>query len=177
MHPVPAVSGVVFDSKGRVLLIRRGKPPRLGEWSLPGGSMETGESGETSLRREIFEECGIEVDDVSLIADRILLERDSAGRVRYHYKIRVYSCFSAKKDVRAAGDAASAKWVRPDRLNSTEVPLDIQGIIQKALQRCRQRHSRRTAAAQSCAEPCRLPGRSQGHAGRKRGSSNGRSRC
>lgn len=105
MNPVPAV-GVVCLKDDQVLLIRRGTPPRLGEWSLPGGRIEPGEAVQQAALRELREETGVEADLVGLIdvVDGIFAE---AGR---HYVLIDYAAVWRSGEVVAGDDAAEARF-------------------------------------------------------------------
>ena len=109
--PLVGVGGIVVH-RGRVLLIQRGKEPRKGQWSLPGGMVELGESLEDALVRELREETGLAVEPVELVEllDRIVVE---GGRVRYHYVIADYLCRIQGGRLRAASDAAAVRWTVP----------------------------------------------------------------
>ena len=85
-RPIVGVGAVVWRG-GRLLLVRRGKPPRLGQWSLPGGAQRLGETLVAAIAREVREEAGLEVQRVELLAAVDLVERDEDGRVRYHYTL------------------------------------------------------------------------------------------
>lgn len=106
--PIVAVGAVVVDAD-RVLLVRRGSEPLKGEWSLPGGALELGESLTAGLVREVREETGLLVEPVELIEllDRIHHE---AGRVRYHYVIADYLCRVTGGVLQAASDADEVRW-------------------------------------------------------------------
>src|SRR5690606_26132744 len=79
--------GVVVLRPGHVLLIRRGRAPSAGSWSLPGGAQELGETAEDCARRELAEETGITVGPLHLCAQVDSIHRDADGRVRFHYTI------------------------------------------------------------------------------------------
>ena len=76
--------GVVVWRDDRVLLIRRGKPPRKGEWSLPGGAQELGETLIEAALREVFEETGLKAQRLSLINALDMIDRDDQGKIRHH---------------------------------------------------------------------------------------------
>jgi ADP-ribose pyrophosphatase YjhB (NUDIX family) len=82
-HPIIGVGGIIFQ-QGRVLLVRRGREPGLGQWSIPGGVVNTGETLKEAVVREVFEETHLEVEVLALakVLERIF--RDPDGRVAYH---------------------------------------------------------------------------------------------
>ena len=125
--PRVGVGAVVLDA-GRVLLVRRGKPPLAGKWSLPGGLLELGETTAEAARREVAEECGltIRVGEVAGILDRVV--RDAQGRIRYHWVLVDYVAFVESGELCAASDADEAQWVEVDevaRLDTTDGLLDM----------------------------------------------------
>jgi ADP-ribose pyrophosphatase YjhB (NUDIX family) len=107
---------VVVD-QGRVLLIRRGTEPLRGQWSIPGGLVDVGESLLDAVVREVREETGLLVEPVELIE---LLDRihRHEGRVRYHYVIADYLCRVAGGALQAASDADAVRWVERTEWNS-----------------------------------------------------------
>jgi len=107
--PLIGVGAVVVQT-GRVLLVRRGREPLKGQWSLPGGLLEVGESLTAGVAREVLEETGLIVEPVELIEllDRIHREGD---RVRYHYVIADYLCRVVSGELQAASDADAVRWV------------------------------------------------------------------
>ena len=114
--PIVAVGAVIVDA-GRVLLVRRGREPLKGRWSLPGGALEVGESLSAGLVREVREETGLLVEPVELIEllDRIHREGE---RVRYHYVIADYLCRVTGGALRAASDADEVRWTERAEWNS-----------------------------------------------------------
>jgi ADP-ribose pyrophosphatase YjhB (NUDIX family) len=109
LAPLVGVGAVVVDG-GRVLVVRRGTEPLRGQWSLPGGLLELGESLTEGTIREVREETGLTVEPVELIEllDRIHREGE---RVRYHYVIADYLCRVAGGQLQAASDADAVRWV------------------------------------------------------------------
>lgn len=114
-HPVVGVGVVVWHGE-RVLLVRRGRAPRAGQWSLPGGGQQLGETVAEAARREVREEAGIEVELGAIVATIDLIERDPGGRVRYHYTLVDFTAEAASAEVTAGDDAAEARWFAPEDL-------------------------------------------------------------
>lgn len=115
-RPIVGV-GVAVLRDGRVLLVRRGKPPNEGAWSLPGGAQELGETAEDAARRELLEETGLIVGRLHLAANVDSIHRDPDGRVRWHYTILDFAAEWAGGEARAGGDAAEVAWADMDRLD------------------------------------------------------------
>ncbi len=109
-HPLVGVAAVVLRDE-RVLLVKRGKHPGKGEWSLPGGLVELGETVVQALHRELREELSIAVEILGPVGiyDRIV--RDADNNVQYHYVIVDYCAQIVKGNPRAGSDAALVKWV------------------------------------------------------------------
>lgn len=138
--PIPGVGAVVVD-QGRVLLVKRGREPSKGKWSLPGGMLELGESLTEGVRREVEEETGLQVEPVELIEliDRIVRETGSGTeRVRYHYVIADYLCRVVRGNLQASSDAAEVRWVEREEWNSHDLlaldPITV-AVIEKGWQR------------------------------------------
>ena len=124
--PLLATDCVVFDGQGRVLLIRRGHPPFEGEYALPGGFVEIGETVEAACRRELKEETGIDVRDLKLVGVYSDPKRDPRGHtcsVAYLAKVD-----SAERS--AGDDAAAAGWVADWR--SEKLAFDHADILADA---------------------------------------------
>jgi ADP-ribose pyrophosphatase YjhB (NUDIX family) len=136
--PLVGVGAVIVD-EGRVLLVRRGTEPLRGEWSLPGGLLEVGESLMAGVVREVREETGLTVEPVELIEllDRIYREGE---RVRYHYVIADYLCRVVGGALQAATDADAVRWVERAEWNSHSAlrldPVTVR-VIELGWQRAR----------------------------------------
>ncbi len=109
--------GAVVVQDGLVLLVRRGREPLKGHWTLPGGLLEVGEALFEGVVREVHEETGLVVEAIELVEllDRIHRE---AGRVRYHYVIADYLCRVTGGELRAGSDADAVRWVSRAEWNS-----------------------------------------------------------
>lgn len=115
--PIPAVGVVCFNDAGHVLLIRRGNPPRQGDWSIPGGKLEWGEKVIDAALRELAEETGVTAEILGLIevVDGIFTSRTS-GDVTRHYLLIDYVARYRSGVVRAGDDASDACFVALERL-------------------------------------------------------------
>jgi len=124
--------GAVILHEDNVLLVRRGKSPSFGKWSLPGGLVELGETTREAIAREIVEECAIKIRivDVAGVIDRIV--KDDAGRVRYHYVLVDYLAYPDSMDVQAGSDAAEAQWFALDRVAELDTTPGLLDMIRRA---------------------------------------------
>ena len=130
-RPIVGVGAVIVED-GRVLLVRRGHEPLKGEWSLPGGAVEVGETLRAAVAREVLEETGLEVDvgPVVEVLDRMRLDDD--GRVRYHYVLIDYLCRPVGGSLACASDAEEVAWAALDELADYQVAESAVSVIRKA---------------------------------------------
>jgi 8-oxo-dGTP diphosphatase len=115
--PIVGVGAVILDGD-RVLLIERGNEPLKGEWSLPGGALELGETLEEGVRREVLEETGLIIEPIAIVEVFDRISRDLEGRVRYHYVLVDYLCRVTGGTLACATDAAAARWATHDDLGA-----------------------------------------------------------
>ncbi len=131
-RPLIGVGVVVFKGD-RVLLIRRGKPPRQGQWSLPGGRQRLGERIEEAARREVAEEAGIEIAVGPLIDVVDSITRDDQGRVQYHYTLVDLLAEWRAGEAVAGHDAAEVAWADPADLAAYGLWKETERIIALAM--------------------------------------------
>ena len=133
--PIVGVAAVVLRS-AEILLIRRGREPMLGAWSLPGGALELGETTAEGVAREVFEETGIRVRPVEIITTLDRIHRDDDGRVQFHYVLVEWMCVvEGASKIICGDDAAEARWVKREEIFSGEYDLGAStlGVIEDAL--------------------------------------------
>jgi 8-oxo-dGTP diphosphatase len=130
-RPWVGIGAVVFNGD-RVLLVQRGKPPRLGQWSLPGGAQHLGERAEAAARRELLEEAGIEVGPLELAAVVDAVVRDDADRVRFHYTIVDYCAWHESGEARPGDDVSAVAWALPEELPTFDLTPDVLRVISVA---------------------------------------------
>lgn len=139
-RPLVGVGGVILDGE-KVVLVRRGREPLRGEWSLPGGLVEVGEGLADAVRREIAEETGlsVRVEGVVKVLDRIT--RDEQKRVRFHYVLVDFLCRVEGGALGAASDVSEARWVRRRDLTKYALRPATVRVIEKAFQSQLSRHA------------------------------------
>jgi 8-oxo-dGTP diphosphatase len=130
-RPIAGVGAVVLDGD-RVLLVQRGQAPLKGEWSLPGGALELGETLEEGIRREVLDETGLVVEPVTVVEVLDRISRDSEGRVQYHYVLVDFLCRVIGGNLACATDAADVRWTGADDLAGV-APFTV-SVIRKAFE-------------------------------------------
>ena len=125
--------GLVVRRGDRVLIVQRGNPPNKGRWSVPGGAVEVGESLRDAGRREVREECGIDVAPGAVAGVFETILPDTDGRTRYHYVIIDFFAEYVAGELQAASDSADARWVTGAELAALDVTEKARELLQQAL--------------------------------------------
>ena len=132
--PIAGVGAVVFKGD-RMLMVKRVKEPNKGKWSIPGGAIELGETIYEAARREVREECSIEIEIERVLDSADNIVRDEKGRIRYHYTIIDLFAKYIGGEIKAQSDAEECGWFEPgeivgmDITPTLRVMLERQGII------------------------------------------------
>lgn len=132
--PLVGVGAVIIE-RGRVLLVKRGHAPLAGEWSIPGGVMELGETLRQAAVREAREETCLLVEPADLLGvyDRVL--RDDDGRTLYHFVLIDFLCSRVSGEARAADDADEVRWFTPAEIEALALPDDTAQVIRQGFSR------------------------------------------
>ena len=132
-RPFVGVGAVIIDGAARVLLVKRRFEPMAGQWSLPGGAVDVGETLQSCVIREMREETGLEVEvgPVIEVFDRIM--HDAGGRVQYHYVLVDYVCRPVGGTLAAASDVADVAWVEPAALGGFDLTDKAMTVIAQGL--------------------------------------------
>ncbi|MGH9588561.1 MAG: NUDIX hydrolase [Acidobacteriaceae bacterium] len=128
-RPIVGVGAVIIH-EDRVLLVRRGHAPLKGEWSVPGGALEVGETLADGVTREVLEETGLEVEPLAMVDVLDRIARDDAGRVQFHYVLVDYLCRVIGGSEAFASDAVGLRWAARDELG--DVAEFTRDVILKA---------------------------------------------
>lgn len=131
-RPLVGVGGVVIKD-GQVLLVRRGRPPAKGQWSIPGGLVHVGEALAAALERELAEETGLKIRVGPLVYVMERVVPDGQGRIAYHYVVLDYLCDWLSGQPRPSSDADAAGWFDLDDLDRLGLnPETAQVIVEAA---------------------------------------------
>ena len=137
-RPVVGVGGVVLLD-GRAVLIRRGSEPLKGEWSIPGGTLELGETLVEGVVRELREETGLDVRVLELIEVFERIFPDAAGKPQYHFVILDYLCEAVNGTPSPGGDVTDIALAAEHELSRYNLTPTATRILQKAFALARQR--------------------------------------
>ncbi len=131
-RPIVAVGGIVVRD-GQVLLVKRGREPSAGRWTVPGGAVRVGEQLHEAVVRELREECGVEVEvgPVVEVLDRVV--RDGTSRVQFHYVIIDYLARWVAGEPQAGSDAAAVRWLRREEWAALPLTEGLGPVLTRAL--------------------------------------------
>lgn len=138
--------GAVIVKNDRVLVVRRANPPLQGQWSVPGGLVDTGETTREAVIREIHEETSLNIEPVELLEvfERIL--RDADSRVQYHFVVIDYLCRLESGEPHARSDVTEIRWAQFEELNGLGITPETTSVIRKGLQTARNSTAFRTGS-------------------------------
>jgi ADP-ribose pyrophosphatase YjhB (NUDIX family) len=133
-RPYLAVSAAIFRD-GRVLIVRRARPPAHGLYTLPGGGVELGETLEQAVIREVREETALDIAPVDLIGYRQAIARDGAGRVERHFVILPFAARFIGGEILLNEELAEAHWLAPADISSLKTTEGLAQIVAAASER------------------------------------------
>jgi 8-oxo-dGTP diphosphatase len=133
-RPYLAVSAAIFRD-GKVLVVRRARPPAHGLYTLPGGGVELGETLEEAVIREVREETALEVAPVALAGYRQAIARDNAGRIERHFVILPFAARWIAGEISLNEELAEAHWLAPTELTGLTTTEGLAQIVTAAAQR------------------------------------------
>ncbi|MGB9154524.1 MAG: NUDIX hydrolase [Alphaproteobacteria bacterium] len=131
-HPLVGI-GVTVWREDRVLLIQRKNPPAQGQWSLPGGKQQVGETIFEAAVREVREETGVEVEPLGIITALDAITRDAAGKVEYHYTLVEVAAEWRAGEALADDDALGVRWVLPDEVEKLCAWSEVARVVRLSM--------------------------------------------
>lgn len=133
-RPYLAVSAAIFRA-GRVLIVRRARPPAHGLYTLPGGGVELGETLEQAVMREIREETALAIEPLELVGFRQAIVRDAAGRVERHFVVLPFAARFIGGEIMLNEELAEAKWLLPSEISELKTTEGLAAIVAAAAER------------------------------------------
>lgn len=133
-RPILAVSAAIIRD-GKVLIVRRARPPASGVFTLPGGGVEAGETLRDAVVREIAEETGLVIEPVALAGHREVIVRDDAGRVSRHFVILAFASRWISGEPSLNDELAEAHWLPPEEIAGLHTTEGLAEIVAAAFAR------------------------------------------
>jgi len=131
-YPMVGVGALILR-EGRMLLVKRSKEPNKGKWSIPGGRLELGETIEEAVKREVFEECGVQIDIVRVLEVMDNIMRDDDGRISYHFVLIDMLANYLSGEPEAKSDADECRWVTPAELTELDMNPRLRAVIMREI--------------------------------------------
>ncbi|MCL7392033.1 MAG: NUDIX hydrolase [Thaumarchaeota archaeon] len=128
--PVVAVGALILQDHN-ILLVKRVNEPGKGKWSIPGGTVELGESLKDAVVREVYEETGLVVEVLELLDIIEVIRKDDAGNIAFHYVILDYLARPVGGNLRAASDASDVLWASVDEAMNMEITESLRTMLRK----------------------------------------------
>jgi ADP-ribose pyrophosphatase YjhB (NUDIX family) len=130
--PLVGAAAAVFDEAGRVLLVQRGRPPRMGQWGLPGGMLELGERLADAAAREVSEECGVEIAIGGIAGVFEPVTYDEQGRIEYHYVVIDFWARHVSGEPQPGDDAANVAWATMEEIDGYQLMPESRQVVMDA---------------------------------------------
>ncbi|MBV9181626.1 MAG: NUDIX hydrolase [Acidobacteria bacterium] len=134
MHPLVGVGAIIVE-RGRVALVKRARAPLRGQWSIPGGMVELGETLAQAAEREVREETGLVVEAREMLGVFERIIPDQNQRTRYHYVLIDFLCQRVSGRLRASADAAEVRWFNREELAKLPLAADTSQVIALAIEK------------------------------------------
>ncbi|HEY95282.1 MAG TPA: NUDIX hydrolase [Dehalococcoidia bacterium] len=133
-RPIASVAACVFKDD-KILLVKRGTQPSKGRWSVPGGAIELGESFEDTAKRELDEECGVEIETDDIIDVENFVIRDKDGTIQFHYIVTYLMARYVSGDIRPGDDEMDVCWVTREELMNLDMNPVTRDYMLKAFEK------------------------------------------
>ncbi|MGZ6465550.1 MAG: NUDIX hydrolase [Bdellovibrionota bacterium] len=134
--PLVGVGAIIIDGS-RVVLVKRGRAPLMGKWSIPGGVLEVGETLRKAVVREVIEETGLTVEPGELLGVFERVVPDEQGRMKYHYVLIDFLCRRVTGELAAGDDADEVRWFQREELAGLDLATETEEVILKGFEKAR----------------------------------------
>jgi ADP-ribose pyrophosphatase YjhB (NUDIX family) len=135
--PLVGVGAIIVEDD-RVVLVKRGRAPLQGTWSIPGGVLEVGETLRKAAIREAYEETGLTIEPGELLGVFERVVPDEQGRMKYHYVLIDFLCWPKAGQLAAGDDAEDVRWFRRDELAALDLARETEEVILKGFEKVAQ---------------------------------------
>jgi 8-oxo-dGTP diphosphatase len=133
-RPIASVAACVFRDD-KILLVQRGTPPSKGKWSVPGGAIELGESFQDAAKRELDEECGVEIEVGDIFDVENFIIRDKVDTIQYHYIVTYLTANYIAGDIRPGSEELDVCWATREELPNLDMSPVVRDYIHKAFEK------------------------------------------